>query len=105
LWIASLLYAVPQGLAYGTRTALFMDVTRPAVAATQFTAYMALMNVSISYTARWQGWAAERWGYPVTMAIDAAAALIGLPLLLWMVQPPPASGPAESPQAPEHLAS
>lgn len=87
LWIASLAYAVPQGLAYGTRTALFMDVTRPAVAATQFTAYMALMNVSISYTARWQGWAAERWGYPATMAIDAAAALLGLPLLLWMVQP------------------
>ena len=105
LWIASLLYAVPQGLAYGTRTALFMDVTRPAVAATQFTAYMALMNVSISYTARWQGWAAERWGYPVTMAIDAAAALIGLPLLLWMVQPRAELEPAESPQAPEHLAS
>ena len=87
LWIASLAFAIPQGLMYGTRTALFMDVTSPAVAATQFTAYMALMNVTISYTAKWQGWAAERWGYPATMAVDCAVALIGLPLLLWMVKP------------------
>ncbi len=87
LWVASLAFAVPQGLMYGTRTALFMDVTSPAVAATQFTAYMALMNVTISYTAKWQGWAAERWGYPATMVVDCAVALIGLPLLLWMVKP------------------
>ena len=44
--------------------ALFMDITTPAVAATQFTAYMALMNLCISYTAWWQGFAVERIGYP-----------------------------------------
>ncbi len=84
LWMASLLYAVPQGLMYGVRTALFMDVTTPAVAATQFTAYMALLNLSIGLSAKWQGWAAEHWGYPNTLALDAALALVALPLLLGM---------------------
>jgi PAT family beta-lactamase induction signal transducer AmpG len=87
LWVATLGFAVPQGLMYGTRTALFMDVTTPAVAATQFTAYMALLNLSISYTARWQGWAAEHWGYPTTLAIDAALGLVSLPLLILMAKP------------------
>lgn len=93
LWIASLAFAVPQGLMAGTRTALFMDVTTPAVAATQFTAYMALLNVSISMSARWQGWAVERWGYPATLAVDAALAFVALPLLRWMVAPVPPSVP------------
>src|SRR5499427_1406093 len=38
LWVATLTYGVAQGLMYGTRAAIFMDVTNPAVAATQFTA-------------------------------------------------------------------
>ncbi len=88
LWVATLAFAVPQGLMYGTRTALFMDVTTPAVAATQFTAYMALMNLTISYTAKWQGRAAEAWGYPKTLALDAALAFVGLPLLVWMTRRP-----------------
>ena len=33
VWAASLGYAVAQGLMYGTRSAIFMDVTNPAVAA------------------------------------------------------------------------
>ncbi|OYU90306.1 MAG: hypothetical protein CFE45_24005, partial [Burkholderiales bacterium PBB5] len=32
VWTATLLYAVANGLMYGTRTAIFMDVTNPAVA-------------------------------------------------------------------------
>ena len=49
---------------YGARAALFMDVSNPRVAATQFTAYMALLNLGIAYSARWQGWAVDRYGYP-----------------------------------------
>src|SRR6185503_11116976 len=45
-WAAVMVYSVFQGLMYGTRTALFMDVTTPRVAATQFTAYMALLNLA-----------------------------------------------------------
>jgi MFS family permease len=80
-WIACLAYAVFQGLMYGTRSALFMDVTTPAVAATQFTAYMALLNLVIQYSARWQGLALERWGYPITLTLDAALGLTSLVLL------------------------
>ncbi len=81
LWIATLTYAVFQGLMYGTRAAIMMDVTNPAVAATQFTAYMALMNLAISISASWQGVAVEAWGYPVTLLIDAVTGLACLLLL------------------------
>jgi PAT family beta-lactamase induction signal transducer AmpG len=83
-WATTLVYSVFNGLFYGIRSAQFMDITNPKVAATQFTAYMALMNFAISYTGRWQGWAIEKFGYPKTLLADA---LIGLPpllFLLWM---------------------
>jgi predicted MFS family arabinose efflux permease len=83
-WAMVLAYSVFTGLMYGTRTALFMDVTTPAVAATQFTAYMAILNFAISYTAKWQGLAIERWGYPITLVLDAVTGVIGLVLLPWM---------------------
>ena len=84
LWIATLTYGVAQGLMYGTRSAIMMDVTNPAVAATQFTAYMALMNLSIAYSSTWQGIAAEALGYPRTMLIDAIVGLFCIALLPWM---------------------
>ncbi len=80
-WVACLTYAVFNGLMYGTRTALFMDVTTPAVAATQFTAYMALLNFVIQYSARWQGLALERWGYPITLTVDGVTGLLSIGLL------------------------
>lgn len=81
VWAATLLYAVAQGLMYGTRSAIFMDVTNPAVAATQFTAYMAMMNLAISYSATWQGIAIEALGYPNTLLIDAVTGLLCLAVL------------------------
>ena len=84
LWVATLTYGVALGLMYGTRSAIFMDVTNPAVAATQFTAYMALLNLSIAYSATWQGIAIEAIGYPNTMLIDAIFGLACLLLLPWM---------------------
>lgn len=81
VWVATLLYAVAQGLMYGTRSAIFMDVTNPAVAATQFTAYMAMMNLAIAYSATWQGIAIEALGYPNTLLIDAVTGLLCLAVL------------------------
>ena len=81
MWIATLTYSVAQGLMYGTRSAIFMDVTNPAVAATQFTAYMAMMNLAISYSATWQGIAIEALGYPNTLLIDALTGLLCLAVL------------------------
>jgi len=80
-WAMVMVYSAAQGLMYGTRTALFMDVTTPRVAATQFTAYMAMLNFVISYSANWQGWAVERWGYPRTLVADSAFGLLCIALL------------------------
>ncbi|MGQ0721790.1 MAG: MFS transporter [Candidatus Eiseniibacteriota bacterium] len=83
-WTVVLIYSAFNGLMYGTSTALFMDVTTPRVAATQFTAYMAMGNLAISYSANWQGHAAERWGYPVTLGLDAVLGLACLAFLPFM---------------------
>ena len=80
-WAMVIAYSVFQGLYYGTRAALFMDITTKRVAATQFTAYMAMQNVVIWYSANWQGWVVERWGYPRTLVIDCLFGLVGLALL------------------------
>ena len=80
-WGLVLAYAVFQGLMYGVGTAIYMDVTTPAVAATQFTAYMALCNIVYSYSSTWQGHALQQWGYPATLALDAAFGLLCLLLL------------------------
>jgi hypothetical protein len=83
---------------YGTRTALFMDVCTPAVAATQFTAYMAVLNLVIWYSSLWQGHAIEKWGYPVTLFVDAGAGLLCIPLLpLIRGKPREAPAPAVPP--------
>ncbi len=64
-----------QGLIYGTRSALFMDLCTPAVAATQFTAYMAMMNLTIAYSALVARPGRRAAGYPLTLALDAALGL------------------------------
>jgi PAT family beta-lactamase induction signal transducer AmpG len=86
LWIAVMVYNVFQGLMYGTRAAIMMDVTNPRVAATQFTAYMAMMNLAISIAASWQGVAIEAWGYPITLLVDAITGPLCILLLPWMKQ-------------------
>jgi MFS transporter, PAT family, beta-lactamase induction signal transducer AmpG len=83
-WLASLLFCFANGLMYGARAALYMDVSNPRVAATQFTAYMALLNLSISYSAKWQGWSIDRYGYPITLLIDALFGLVCLVFLAAM---------------------
>ena len=96
-WAMNLIYNVFQGLYYGVRSALFMDITTPRVAATQFTAYRAMQNFVIGYTARWQGWLVERWGYPRTLLVDCVFGLVGLTLLPMMT--PLAKGEAKAVEA------
>ncbi len=83
---AGLAYSVFQGLMYGSRTALFMDVCNPAVAATQFTAYMALLNVVISYSTYWQCRFVSTLGYPLTLVLDSCLGLVCLALLPFMTK-------------------
>ncbi len=63
------------GVSYGARNAIFMGMTNPVVAATQFTAFMGMSNLAISYGNYWQGIVAERMGYATVLYADA---LIGL---------------------------
>ena len=80
-WWAVMVYMAFQGLMYGTRTAIFMRIANPDVAATQFTAYMAMMNLVISYTAWWQGYTIENYGYPTTLYLDATLGLVCIVVL------------------------
>jgi len=80
-WAAVIAFNIFQGLYYGVRAALFMDVTTPAVAATQFTAYMAMSNLVITYTSWWQGLSIVRWGYPATLLVDS---IVGLAVLFFL---------------------
>ncbi|MBL9149123.1 MAG: MFS transporter [Phycisphaerae bacterium] len=84
--VACLAYSIANGVMYGVRSAIMMDVTNPRVAGTQFTAYMALMNVAIAYSATWQGASIEAWGYPRTMLIDAVAGVLCLALVPLMLK-------------------
>ena len=67
-WVASLVYSVFNGLMYGIRTAFYMDIVEPRIAATQFTACMALLNVCTIYSYWWEGKACTAladggWGF------------------------------------------
>jgi PAT family beta-lactamase induction signal transducer AmpG len=82
---AVMAYSLASGLVQGTAIAVFMGLTSPLVAATQFTGYMALKNLVYSYSALWQGNAADAWGYARTVHLDAWVGftpLLVLPFLL-----------------------
>lgn len=76
----SIIYSFTSGLQFGTSTAVFMGLTNPAVAATQFTGYMALHNLVYTYSSLWQGKFADLHGYAKTLFLDGWFAF--LPLLL-----------------------
>ena len=50
------------GIGFGLCAAIFMGMTNPAIAATQFTAFMAMGDLAISLANCWQGIVAERVG-------------------------------------------
>ena len=77
---AALAFSLFVGMHYGTSAAIFMGLTNPAIAATQFTGFMALRNLTISYTNAWQGAAVDRFDYGTMFYIDAALAI--LPILV-----------------------
>lgn len=74
-------HGIVFGMSYGSRMAIFMGVTSPAVAATQFTAYMAISNLSISIANYWQGAVAERFDYSTALYIDSGLVIFAVLLL------------------------
>jgi MFS family permease len=87
-WLAGLVFSLLHGLTYGSRSALFMDLADPRIGATHFTAYMAVLNLVIAYTAFWQGRSIERWGYPATLVLDALFGCVAIVLLPGCVKKP-----------------
>ena len=69
------------GMTFGAHKAVFMGMTNPAVAATQFTAFMAMGNLAISYSNFWQGMIAERYGYATVLYLDALIMLVPLAMI------------------------
>jgi uncharacterized protein YqjF (DUF2071 family) len=60
---------------------------------------MALSNLAISYTSWWQGSAVVRWGYPVTLVLDAAVGMVMIALLPFMKPAKQEAGPSADPVA------
>lgn len=90
-WIATLAFSVFNGLKYGVKTAFYMDVVTPKIAATQFTALMALTNLTNIYSKVWQSQALDiinGWNWTVwkVIYVDAALGLVFL-ILLYFIKP------------------
>jgi len=85
------------GVAYGSRSAIYMGMTNPAVAATQFTAFMGMCNLAVSIGNYWQGMVAERMGYAQALYLDAAIALLVIGLVPFL------RGREERPEARERV--
>jgi hypothetical protein len=64
-----------------------MSLSSRAVAATQFTGYMALKNLALSYSSLWQGKMASSRGYAQTLLIDGIGAVAPI-LVLPFLRPP-----------------
>jgi PAT family beta-lactamase induction signal transducer AmpG len=71
-----ILHGLFFGMAFGVRNAIFMGMTSPAVAATQFTAFMGMSNLAISLGNYWQGFMAERFDYSTVLYIDSLLAVL-----------------------------
>jgi PAT family beta-lactamase induction signal transducer AmpG len=81
LYAVIVLHGFFYGSAFALSAAIFMGMTNPAVAATQFTAYMGMGNIAISFGNFWQGIVAERIDYSAVLYLDAAVVLISLALI------------------------
>ncbi len=69
------------GLFTAASYALFMDITQPEIAATQFSAYMGATNACEAWSVYASGKIITARGYPASMLVMSALALLALPLL------------------------
>ena len=85
VWIY-LFYNLAYGVQQGSSTGMYMQLSSKAVAATQFTGFMALANLSLTYSSAWQGKIVDAHGYPYMFQMDALLGLTGL-LILPLLKP------------------
>jgi len=72
------------GVVYATTLALFMNLTSPRIAATQFQIYMALLNAKDAWAQKLGGRLAERIPAPAMFGLSAIVELLPLLLLPWL---------------------
>jgi PAT family beta-lactamase induction signal transducer AmpG len=72
------------GVVYATSLALFMDLTNPRLAATQFQVYMALLNMKDAWAQKLGGRLAERMSAPAMFGLGAIVEVLPLLLLPWL---------------------
>jgi MFS family permease len=83
-WIWMISYSFAAGLTNASSIAVYMGLTSPKVAGTQFTGYMALKNLVYTYSSTWQGRMAEARGYPPPLRLDCLIAFLPLLLYPWL---------------------
>lgn len=76
----TIVYTFTSGLLNGAYLAIFMGLTSVRVAATQFTAYMAMGNLAYTYSSVWQGKLAASQGYATVFVLDSALVLLPVAL-------------------------
>ncbi len=96
-WTWMLAYNFAAGLTNASSIAIYMGLTSPKIAATQFTGYMALKNLVYTYSSNWQGRMAEARGYADPLRLDCLIAL--LPLLFYPWLRPSTRSKVEAPAA------
>ncbi len=91
------------GMAFAVHAAIFMGMTNPAVAATQFTAFMAMSNLAISMGNYWQGIVAERIDYAMVFYVDSLFVLVPLMIIPFLRNREEGGESALSEYAPQQL--
>jgi MFS family permease len=79
VWLAATAFGI--GLFTASSYALFMDITQPAIAATQFSAFMGATNGCESWSSYASGRVIGAFGYPAAMLAMSLVSLIALPLV------------------------
>jgi PAT family beta-lactamase induction signal transducer AmpG len=75
---------IASGAVYATTLALFMNLTNPRLAATQFQVYMALLNIKNAWAQKLGGRLAERIPAPAMFGVSAIIEVLPLLLLPWL---------------------
>jgi len=83
-WKWILMYSFFAGLTNASSIAIYMGLTSPKVAGTQFTAFMAFKNLVYTYSSNWQGRMAESRRYPSPLRLDCLIALVPLLFYPWL---------------------
>ena len=84
-WLAATAFGI--GTFTASSYALFMNISRPAIAATQFSAFMGATNGCESWSSFAAGRIISAFGYPAAMLAMSAVSLVSLPLLVLLNAP------------------